>query len=226
MADLTVWVTAAEPALGWERGAFLRTYRRNRGEAIELGLEASPIAQNVRALIDSKQRWEGTAKDLLELIMSEKSEAEQRARAMPQTPQVIRNHLKRLAPALRAIGIDVIFGQRKARTGQRLITIEKVSEHAVTIVTPVTQASAHSAQDENKPTQSPRGDGGDTGDKPTHELARQGFPPTIKGLGNMRHDGLGRCARCQELTCFSYGGTRLCSTHARSEVQARQDGGQ
>jgi hypothetical protein len=222
MADFAVWVTAAEPALGWESGAFLRTYGRNRGEAIELGLDASPIGPNVRALIHTEQRWEGTAKDLLERVMKEKSEAEQRARTMPQTPQAIRNHLKRLAPALRAIGIDVIFGQRQARTGQRLITIEKVSERAVTIVTPVTKSSDHDAQDEIRATLATPGDGGDTGDKTKHEVPGQGFPKTIEGLGKMRHDGLGQCAHCQELTCFSYGDKRFCATHARLETQTRQ----
>ena len=186
MADFAVWVTAAEPALGWEHGTFLRTYRRNRGEAIELGLEASPIAPNIRAIIDRDQRWEGAAKDLLELIMSEKSEAEQRSRTMPQTPQAMRNHLKRLAPALRTIGIDVIFGQRKARTGQRLITIEKVAENAVTSVTPSSEQGDH---DKIGTAPSPLGDRGDTGDKTKHEVPREGLPPTIEGLERCDVDG-------------------------------------
>ena len=226
MADFAVWVTAAEPALGWARGAFLRSYGCNRGEAVELGLEMSPIAPNIRALIDRNQRWEGAAKDLLALIMSEKSEVEQRALTMPKSPQAIRNHLKRLAPALRAIGIEVIFGQRKAGTGQRLITIEKVSENTVTIVTPVTHSSNPEEHDKTRFTASLPGDRGDTSDNPQQELPRQGFPPTIEGLGNMRRDGLGRCTHCEELTCFAYGGTLLCSTHARSEADARRRGGQ
>ena len=222
MADFAVWVTAAEPVLGWARGAFLRSYVGNRGEAVELGLEMSPIAPNIRALIDRKQRWTGSAKDLLELIISEKSEVELRAPTMPKSPQAVRNHLKRLAPALRAIGIEVIFGQRKAGTGQRLITIEKASENAVTVVTPVTQTSDPVEHDKTRLTASRPGDGSDTSDKPQQELPRQGFPPTIEGLGKMRLDGLGRCAHCQEFTSFAYGGTLLCSTHARSEADARR----
>ena len=207
MADFAVWVTAAEPALGWVRGAFLHSYSGNRGEAIELGLEMSPIAPNIRALIDRQQRWEGAAKDLLELIMSEKSELEQRALTMPKTPQAIRNHLKRLAPALRGIGIEVIFGQRKGGTGQRLITIEKVSENIVTIVTPVTQSSNHHQHDETRLTTCGPGDSGDTRDNPQQELPRQGFPPTIEGLGKMQRSGVGRCSHCEGLTCFAYGGS-------------------
>lgn len=226
MADFAVCVTAAEPALGWEPGAFLRTYGRNRGEAIELGLEASLIASHVRALIDRTPRWEGTAKDLLELIMSEKSDAEQRSRNMPQSPQAIRNHLKRLAPALRAIGIDVIFGKRKPGTGQRLMTIERVTDQVVTIVTPVTPSSDHGAFEVNRATPAPSRDNSDTGDNTPHTVSGQGFPPAIEGLGILRHHVLGRCVRCQEWTSFAYGGTQFCTTHARSEAQARQAGGQ
>lgn len=219
MADFAVWVTAAEPALGWLQGTFVRSYGGNRGEAVELGLEMSPIAPHIRALIDRNQRWEGTAKDLLELILSETSEVEQRALTMPKSPQAIRNHVKRLAPALRAIGIEVTFGQRRAGTGQRLITIEKVSENTVTIVTPVTHSP-------DQLTACRPGDSGDTCDNPQQGLPRQGFPSTIEGLGSMQRSGLGRCTQCQELTCFAYGGTLLCSTHARSEADARRGGAQ
>ena len=226
MADFAVWITAAEPALGWETGAFLRVYRGNRGEAIELGFEASPIASHVRALLDNSPRWEGTATDLLALIRSEKSEVEQRAKTMPQSPQAIRSHLQRLAPALRAIGIDVTFGQRQPRTGQRLIMIEKVPANVVTIVTPVTPSSDQGAHDANRTTPLPLGDGGDTGDKTPQHVSGQGFPPAIEGRGILRRDGLGRCSHCQELTSFAYGGTKFCSTHARAEAHARHVGGQ
>ena len=222
MADFAVWVTAAESGLNWKSGTFLRAYRHNRSESNELGFEASPIASHIRALMDSKPRWEGTAKDLLEWIRSELSEVEQRARAMPQTPQAIRNHLKRLAPALRTIQIELIFGQRKARTGQRLITIEKVADQLVTSVTPVT-GRPHDDQYERKGTdQTPRGDDGDTGDSTKQALSGRGFPPAIEGLGSLRRDALGRCTHCDDLTCFLYGGTRFCVTHAWLEVQQRQ----
>src|SRR5262249_4514810 len=39
MADFALWVVAAEPALGWQSGAFLKAYTENRGQANELALE-------------------------------------------------------------------------------------------------------------------------------------------------------------------------------------------
>jgi hypothetical protein len=41
MADFAKWVTAAEPALGWEPGTFMGAYTANRDESHELALEAS-----------------------------------------------------------------------------------------------------------------------------------------------------------------------------------------
>lgn len=215
MADFAVWVTAAEPALNWDSGALLNAYRQNRGEAIELGFEASPIAAHIRALVDSKPRWEGTAKELVEVIMNEKTEAEQRARTTPQTPQAMRSHLKRLAPALRAVGIEIIFGHRQARTGQRLITIEKRLEMFVTNVTPVIRPSEDGRCDGTEDDPTPQGDDGDTGDNEKRRFSGQGFPHEIGGMGTLRRDTLGRCAECDALTMFSYGGTRLCGSHAR-----------
>src|SRR5262249_35868902 len=44
MADFACWVVAAEPALGWPEGAFLRAYNDNRAAANALALEASVVA--------------------------------------------------------------------------------------------------------------------------------------------------------------------------------------
>jgi putative DNA primase/helicase len=50
MADFAKRSVAAERALGWEPGTFMRAYDRNREDANETTLEASPVAQAVRAL--------------------------------------------------------------------------------------------------------------------------------------------------------------------------------
>ncbi len=41
MADFALWITAAEPALGWKPGAFLTAYTENRGQANEIALESA-----------------------------------------------------------------------------------------------------------------------------------------------------------------------------------------
>ena len=125
--------------------------------------------------------------------------------------------------------LDLVYRRqikRKARTGQRLITIEKRAETLVTIVTPVTKPPDGAQQEGNGPAQTQEGEEGDTGDNKKQVWSGQGFPRAIEGLGIMRHDGLGRCAHCAELTSFSYGGIHLCGIHARLKAQGRPEGGQ
>ena len=67
MADFARWATAAEPALGWPAGTFLRAYAGARESAVDLALEASPVAVEIRRFVDGRgvEVWEGTATELL-----------------------------------------------------------------------------------------------------------------------------------------------------------------
>lgn len=143
---------------------------------------------------------------------------------MPQSPQTIRPHLQRLAPALRTIGIQIILGQREPRTGQGLITIKKVADAIVTVVTPVTAFSGSDQLERAESVLGEVGDKGDAGDKQIQGLSSPGYPPLIGGLGPLRRDALGRCTDCDELTSFSYGRVRLCTAHARFRAQVHREG--
>ncbi len=125
MADFAQWVTAAAPALGWEREAFLDAYVANRREANDLTLDASPVSQIVRdwaATLD--EPWEGTASDLLKLLDGRADEKTQKLKVWPNNARSLSNTLRRLAPNLRAAGIDVGFDIRK-HGGKRLIRVER-----------------------------------------------------------------------------------------------------
>ena len=43
MADFARWVVAAEPALGWPAGSFLKAYTGNRDAIHEIALDAAVI---------------------------------------------------------------------------------------------------------------------------------------------------------------------------------------
>jgi hypothetical protein len=64
MADFAVLATAAESALDFSAGGFMRAYNRNRQDANAIALEASPIASLVCDLCEQGS-WKGTAKTLL-----------------------------------------------------------------------------------------------------------------------------------------------------------------
>ena len=58
MADFAKWVTAAEPALGWDVGAFLKSYSGNRSDSHNIAVESSPIGAPLVAVAD--HGFEGT----------------------------------------------------------------------------------------------------------------------------------------------------------------------
>jgi hypothetical protein len=106
MADFAVWATAAESALGWESGAFMAAYAGNRAEATESALEADPVAIAVREFMEGRDEWTGTAGELWEALSELVGEAIKHTKAWPGAPNALSGRLKRLAPALRGIGIE------------------------------------------------------------------------------------------------------------------------
>jgi hypothetical protein len=125
MADFTLWVTAAEPALGWHEGAFAASYVENRGLGAELELEASSVALTLRALLSDApdKRWQGTTKQLLGALTTRVGAAAAQVRSWPRTPQALSGQLRRLGPTLRATGIT-IEGEKDSRKRVKLLTIQ------------------------------------------------------------------------------------------------------
>ena len=124
MADFAVWTTAAEPALGWESGTFVRTYLGSQRNAHELSLEGSPFVPALYVLVDGKA-WEGTASELLVDLDLTAEEHAKRQRAWPSSPQALSNALRRIAPSLRSAGFSVDFGRTPGTNSRRLITLRK-----------------------------------------------------------------------------------------------------
>jgi hypothetical protein len=106
MADFALLVTAAEEALGWEKGGFLKAYEDNRGDANRQALEASPVAASVWRFMKDRDEWRGTATELYQKLGSAATEEMRRSRSWPAAPNSLGGEMKRLAPALRAVGIE------------------------------------------------------------------------------------------------------------------------
>ncbi len=118
MADFALWATAAEDALGWERGSFIEAYTGSREEINELALESDPVAVAVRKLMEGRDEWVGNATDLLRKLGGLVDEEIKRTKAWPKQPNHLSARLKRLAPVLRGVGIE-IEDMRDSRTGER-----------------------------------------------------------------------------------------------------------
>jgi hypothetical protein len=110
LADFMTWVSAAEPALGWEPGTFVAAYEANAAFALRMSLDGSAVAQAVIDLVrrpNAEGRWEGTPTALFEEINYGKTPQDRADRAWPKNPQALSRKLTLLAAALRAEGIDI-----------------------------------------------------------------------------------------------------------------------
>lgn len=132
MADFAKWVTAAEPALGWEPGTFMKAYSRNRSEVISMTLDADLVGTAVIVFMDDRPAWEGTATELLNALEEAADDRTKRVHGWPKATHILSGKLRRSATALRTNGIEVTFPTRTAT--QKLIRIEQVGEKSVTSV--------------------------------------------------------------------------------------------
>jgi putative DNA primase/helicase len=113
MADFVAWVSAAEQALRWHPGDFLKAYIRNREGAVDTMIEADPIGPALQELVAAKD-WEGTPTRLLEELAARVPENVRKSRIWPSAIK-LRGRLRRLAPPLRTKGIvlDLNFRSRR-----------------------------------------------------------------------------------------------------------------
>lgn len=124
MADFAIWVAAAEPALGWEPGTFLREYARNRAEASSLIVESSLPLSAVKAFMNDRGSWKGTPTDLLSRLGDYIDEEVRRSRWWPKSASHLSRALKRGAAVLREEGVEVRFIQTN---NTRFIDLRKPS---------------------------------------------------------------------------------------------------
>jgi len=118
MADFATWVTAAEPGLGWSTGAFLRAYRKSRGDANVFAVDASVIGPTLLRCM-ATEVWEGTSQELLAYLDEQAGDTLRKSREWPKTPRALSGELRRLAPALRGMGMTVALPDSKHRQGDR-----------------------------------------------------------------------------------------------------------
>ena len=120
MADPTRWVTAAEPALGWPAGTFAAAYRHNRREGSALALDAALIAGPLVELA-KRGTWQGAAAALLSKLGEIVGDEISGQREWPKNPRALTEALKRLAPDLRATGVEWTRLERTGNTRPHLI---------------------------------------------------------------------------------------------------------
>jgi Domain of unknown function (DUF3854) len=127
MADYAKFAIASEKALGLKQGEFMSVFNDSRELSRQVVIESSPVGEAIIRLMENRKAWEpwqGTASELLNKLEHHTDEATYRSRYFPKTANVLKRQLNRLAPDLKALGIDV----REARIGKagtRQIVLEK-----------------------------------------------------------------------------------------------------
>jgi hypothetical protein len=121
LADFARWAVAAEPAFGTPPGAFLEAYQSNIAGLQQITIEDDLVATGVRDLaidvadgrvrppdgVDCPQgTWAGSATQLLGTVKATLGTVAEGKR-FPQTPSAFSARLRRVAPALRSIGVLV-----------------------------------------------------------------------------------------------------------------------
>ena len=112
MADFSLWATAAEQALGWEKGSFAQAYTATCATANQVSREASLLVTPLQSLASIDPPWTGTATELLTALAGYVDDATKRQRHWPKSPKALSDNLRRLAPNLRELGIEVLFLSR------------------------------------------------------------------------------------------------------------------
>lgn len=132
MADFARWVTAAEQGLGWSQGTFLAAYQDNRQASVEAFFDGADFAAAIRDLIDHQGEFIGTAGELLHALNERNGDRAERPVTWPKSARGASGQVRRAAPALRGVGIEVLFPQR------RQIQLRKRQDRIVPTVTTVT----------------------------------------------------------------------------------------
>jgi hypothetical protein len=124
MADYALWATACETAI-WPAGTFMAAYNENREDAIVGVVEADPVAMAVRTMMAEQSEWNGTASDLLAVLAAQVGERNARSKGWPDGARALSGRLRRAAPPLRNLGIEIAF-TRQGNTGRRIINLRVV----------------------------------------------------------------------------------------------------
>ena len=102
---------------------FCKLLTSNRTTANELALEAAPVASVVLSFVEEVETWRGTASELLKEI-SPRAGDTALLEGWAKSPRALSGTLKRLAPNLRACGVEVTHEPRKNKA--RSIVLEKL----------------------------------------------------------------------------------------------------
>jgi len=124
MADFGKWIIAAEENLPWEKGRFMETMRNLRSKIVEEALDADPVAMAVLILMENRDRWIGSATELLDVLEACIDQDRRRYPGFPKIPNQLSQQLSRISAFLREKGIQI----KKKHSGDRSIILTNIHD--------------------------------------------------------------------------------------------------
>ena len=137
MADFATWAVACEGAI-FEPGAVMRAYWRNIADAVESVIDANPVASAIRAFMQDRKPWEGTAAELLTELDRKAGDSVTKGKEWPANGQALSRRLNRVKSAVRPAGIEITRGEGRNR---RRIFISRRPENGREIASLASHAS-------------------------------------------------------------------------------------
>jgi hypothetical protein len=114
MADFARWGIACETAFG-AQGCFIEAYNANRLDAVEDILAGSPFALAIISLLDNLPEFKGSATVLLQMLNDKMHDTSVlgNKKLWPGNAKNLSQMLRRIAPALRKVGVAVDYPQKR-----------------------------------------------------------------------------------------------------------------
>jgi len=135
MSDFCTWVTAGEPALPCKPGQFISAYTHKLEDATRELAENDPVGAALLEWADQHVKTgtghEMTAKDLLIQLNDITRDYPKDLRHWPSNPEALAHRLVRLAPVLRAHGLEVRRLKRSNKARSRWEIWRLGSQHSL-----------------------------------------------------------------------------------------------
>ncbi len=117
MADFAQLGEAMGAALGASPGEWLAKYHEHRKNAVRRTIDSSAIAVHCLKFIELGRSHQGTVKDLLEKLNGIRSNAIEEKEYWPRTPRGLGDVLRRIAPGMRLLGVQLSVENKPKRDG-------------------------------------------------------------------------------------------------------------
>lgn len=118
MTDFTMLGEAMSRALDNDSGIFVNKYIETRKEAVSSAIDATPLGRAIISFIDCGLSHTGTVGNLLNRLNDfEQKAGIEHGDFWPKSPRKLGDELRRLAPALRQVGIDCSVDSKASRDG-------------------------------------------------------------------------------------------------------------